>query len=62
MYESDIEELISRYPEEFFPNKALTLIGRQESFSGVGRFDLLFKDMITPLSWRNTRKPSMREA
>jgi hypothetical protein len=44
MLESQMEELIAKYPVEFFPRKLLTLTGRQGSFSGVGRFDLLFKD------------------
>ncbi len=44
MLESVMENLIAKYPSDFFPRKALTLTGRQGSFSGVGRFDLLFKD------------------
>ncbi|MDI1304220.1 MAG: endonuclease NucS, partial [bacterium] len=44
MLESVMEELISKYPSEFFPRKSLTLTGRQRSFSGVGRFDLMFQD------------------
>jgi hypothetical protein len=39
-----MEELLARFPEEFFPRKVLRLKGRQEVFSGVGRFDLLFED------------------
>lgn len=44
MLERDMEELIARYPEEFFPHKGFKLRGRQQSFQGVGRFDLLFDD------------------
>ena len=44
MLESVMENLIAKYPSDFFPRKTLTLTGRQGSFSGVGRFDLLFKD------------------
>jgi hypothetical protein len=44
MNEHDMEELLAKYPEEFFPRKVLKLKGRQESFAGVGRFDLLFED------------------
>ena len=43
MLERDMEDLIATYPEDFF-NKEFTLIGRQQSFADVGRFDLLFKD------------------
>ncbi len=39
-----MEDLIASYPQEFFPGQGLTLSGRQQSFAGVGRFDLLFKD------------------
>lgn len=44
MLESIMEDLIAKYPTDFFPRKIFTLVGRQGSFSGVGRFDLLFKD------------------
>jgi len=44
MLESVMEHLIAKYPSDFFPRKTLTLTGRQGSFSGVGRFDLLFRD------------------
>jgi len=44
MLESVMEELIAKYPMDFFPRKTLILTGRQGSFSGVGRFDLLFTD------------------
>jgi hypothetical protein len=39
-----LEDLIAKFPEHFFPEKGFVLIGRQETFSGVGRFDLLFAD------------------
>lgn len=39
-----MEELIARYPQDFFPRKKLILKDRQRNFSGVGRFDLLFSD------------------
>ncbi|MGD0497318.1 MAG: endonuclease NucS domain-containing protein [Bryobacteraceae bacterium] len=39
-----MEDLIAAFPEEFFPRQGLVLKGRQESFEGVGRFDLLFTD------------------
>jgi len=44
MLERDMEDLLATYPEDFFPRKTLMLRGRQQSFSGVGRFDLLFED------------------
>jgi endonuclease NucS-like protein len=44
MTEREMEDLIAAYPDDFFPNKGLCLKGRQQSFSGVGRFDLLFTD------------------
>jgi len=44
MNEKDMEDLIATYPEDFFPQKHFVLIGRQRSFEGVGRFDLLFED------------------
>jgi hypothetical protein len=43
MLERDMEDLIAAHPKDFF-NRELTLIGRQQSFADVGRFDLLFKD------------------
>ncbi len=45
MTEREMEDLIAQYPEEFFPGRGLVLKGRQESFSGIGRFDLLFEDL-----------------
>jgi hypothetical protein len=44
MLEKQMEELIAKFPEEFFPRKKLVLKDRQKSFAGVGRFDLLFED------------------
>lgn len=44
MLEKDMEDLIAKYPNEFFPRKKLTLKDRQRTFSGVGRFDLMFTD------------------
>ena len=44
MIEKDMEDLIASFPDDFFPRKQLVLVGRQQSFSGVGRFDLLFED------------------
>lgn len=44
MLEKQMEELIAKFPEDFFPRKKLVLKGRQKSFAGVGRFDLLFED------------------
>lgn len=44
MIEREMEDLISAYPNEFFPRKELTFVERQRSFPGVGRFDLLFSD------------------
>jgi hypothetical protein len=45
MLEKDMEDLIAGYPEDFFPGKGFELRGRQKSFAGVGRFDLLFEDL-----------------
>jgi hypothetical protein len=44
MIEKDMEDLIAAFPDDFFPRKHFVLVGRQQSFSGVGRFDLLFED------------------
>jgi hypothetical protein len=44
MIEKDMEDAIASFPDDFFPRKHLVLVGRQQSFSGVGRFDLLFED------------------
>lgn len=44
MTEHEMEDLIAAHAKEFFPRKEMVLKGRQESFSGVGRFDLLFED------------------
>lgn len=44
MRESVMEELIAKYPNDFFPRNLFILKGRQGSFAGVGRFDLLFTD------------------
>src|SRR5436305_265941 len=44
MLERHMEDLIAAYPEEFFPGQRLALVGRQQTFAGIGRFDLLFKD------------------
>jgi hypothetical protein len=44
MNERDMEDLIAAYPADFFAQHKLTLKGRQKSFAGVGRFDLLFED------------------
>lgn len=44
MIERDMEDLIAKYPSDFFPRHQLTLKSRQESFAGIGRFDLLFED------------------
>jgi hypothetical protein len=46
MIERDMEDLIAAYPSDFFSNHKLILKGRQQSFSGVGRFDLLFEDQF----------------
>src|ERR1043166_4863589 len=44
MLERDMEELIAKFPDDFFPKKGFVLVGRQVSYPGVGRFDLLFSD------------------
>lgn len=46
MLERLMEDLIAKYPDEFFPGKGFELKGRQQSFAGVGRFDLLFRDLF----------------
>jgi hypothetical protein len=43
MLEKDIENLIARYPEEFFPNSGFKLTGQQVNLGGC-RADLIFKD------------------
>jgi hypothetical protein len=42
--EREMEDLLAAYPQDFFPRHSLILKGRQQSFAGVGRFDLLFED------------------
>jgi len=44
MIEREMEDLIAAHPEEFFPRHVFALKGRQGTFAGVGRFDLLFED------------------
>jgi RecB family endonuclease NucS len=44
MNERDMEDLIAKYPDDFFPGRGFELRGRQKSFAGIGRFDLLFED------------------
>ena len=39
-----MEELIAAYPDDFFPRHLLRLCGRQQTFKGIGRFDLHFLD------------------
>jgi hypothetical protein len=46
MIEREMEDLLAAYPDEFFPRKSFVLKGRQQSFAGVGRFDLLFQDQF----------------
>ncbi|MFN0172486.1 MAG: endonuclease NucS domain-containing protein [Bryobacteraceae bacterium] len=46
MTEREMEDLIAMFPSDFFPRRELVLKGRQGSFSGVGRFDLLFEDQF----------------
>jgi hypothetical protein len=43
MLEKDIENLIARYPDEFFPNSGFTLIGQQVKL-GKCYADILFQD------------------
>jgi hypothetical protein len=42
--EREMEDLIAAKPDHFFPRHGFVLRGRQQSFHGVGRFDLLFTD------------------
>ncbi len=46
MIEREMEDLIAAHAEEFFPRHVLVLKGRQGTFAGVGRFDLLFEDQF----------------
>jgi len=43
MLEKDIENLIAKYPKEFFPKEDFKLINQQHSIQGK-RFDILFED------------------
>jgi hypothetical protein len=43
MLEKDIENLIAKYPDEFFPGEGFKLIEQQHSIEGK-RIDILFKD------------------
>lgn len=42
----EMEDLIAEFPNDFycFRDKGLTLIGRQQTLPGFGRYDLLFED------------------
>lgn len=44
--EEEMEELLAKYPEEFFPRRVLKLKGRQDTFPNIGRSDLLFEDQF----------------
>jgi len=44
MNERQMEDLLAAFPDDFFHEHSLVLKGRQQVFSGVGRFDLLFTD------------------
>jgi hypothetical protein len=44
MLEREMEDLIAANPDHFFPRHGFVLKGRQQSYQGVGRFDLLFVD------------------
>jgi hypothetical protein len=44
MLESEMEDLIAAYTDEFFPDRGWKLTGRQGSFLDVGRFDLMFHE------------------
>jgi hypothetical protein len=46
MIEREMEDLLAAFPDEFFPRHSFVLKGRQQSFAGVGRFDLLFEDQF----------------
>ena len=46
MIEREMEDLLAAYPEEFFQRQSFVLKGRQQSFAGAGRFDLLFGDQF----------------
>jgi hypothetical protein len=46
MLERDMEEMIARFPGDFFPGHGLVLTGRQRVFAGIGRFDLMFVDQF----------------
>ncbi|MEI7481411.1 MAG: endonuclease NucS domain-containing protein [Elusimicrobiota bacterium] len=43
MLEKDIENLIARYPKEFFPKEEFLLLGQQHAIEGR-RIDILFQD------------------
>lgn len=43
MLEKDIENLIARYPKEFFPKEEFLLLGQQHTVEGR-RIDILFQD------------------
>jgi hypothetical protein len=44
MLEREMEDLIADHADEFFQRRQFVLKGRQGTFSGVGRYDLLFED------------------
>ncbi|MDR3735383.1 MAG: endonuclease NucS [Acidobacteriaceae bacterium] len=44
MLEREMEDLIAEHPDHFFSRHGFVLQGRQQSFQGIGRFDLLFTD------------------
>jgi hypothetical protein len=42
----EMEDLIAAHVEDFFPRRLFELKGRQGTFAGLGRFDLLFEDQF----------------
>jgi hypothetical protein len=49
MLEKEMEDLIAKYPTEFFSRRQIRLCGRQQPFDGVGKFDLLFRDKYSTI-------------
>jgi hypothetical protein len=57
MNERDMEDLIAKYPDDFFPTRGFKLKGRQQVFAEVGRFGLLFEDHFNTKILNCTTQP-----
>ena len=49
MLEKDMEDLLWRYPDDFFPGRGFKPVERQFTLSGAGRLDISFRDNLERL-------------